>query len=192
MTTALRQRKRVETALAERGFAVLRAAVPPQAVEDALRHLHLDAVRRGLPANTLGSWLWAADWFPHLKWDEPVVDLAGWLPEELRDGELCDPQILLQPPDDCGEQELAPHVDALPPWADGRGYLRIVGIALSRAHEANGGLVVWPFDGTAPEALELEPGDAVVMHPRLPHASGVNREGSIRYAVYFRFLQPAA
>jgi ectoine hydroxylase-related dioxygenase (phytanoyl-CoA dioxygenase family) len=38
-------------------------------------------------------------------------------------------------------------------------------------------------------ALELEPGDVVVMHPQLPHASGLNREGAIRYAVYFRFLQ---
>lgn len=190
MTTALRRRRSLENALAERGFAVLRTAVPRGAVEDALRHLHLDVVRNGLPVDTLGSWLWGAHWFPHLKWDEPIAGLASWLPEELRDGELCDPQILLQPPDDCGEQELVSHVDSLPPWAEGRDYLRIVGIALSRAHEANGGLVVWPFDGDGPVPLKLEPGDAVVMHPRLPHASGLNREGGIRYAVYFRFLEP--
>ena len=28
------------------------------------------------------------------------------------------------------------------------------------------------------------------MHPELPHASGYNREGAIRYAAYFRFLNP--
>lgn len=173
-----------------RGYTVLRGAVSPEAVEAALRHLHLDLVRRGAPAETLGSWLWAADWFPHLKWDAPVVALAEQLPDELRTGEMCDPQILLQPPDDCPDAELVPHVDQVPEWSNGRGYLRIVGIALTRAHARNGGLVVWPFEGE-PEALELEPGDAIVMHPQLPHSSGFNREGAIRYAVYFRFLPPA-
>lgn len=190
MTTAERRRKTIESALEERGFAVLRGAVPAEAVDAALRHVHLDLVRNGLSAETMGAWLWGAHWFPHLKWDPPIAGLAWWLPEELRDGELCDPQILLQPPDDCEEQELVPHVDSLPEWADGRGYLRIVGVALSPAHAANGGLVVWPFGATEPEPLELEPGDAVLMHPQLPHASGVNREGGIRYAVYFRFLEP--
>jgi hypothetical protein len=28
------------------------------------------------------------------------------------------------------------------------------------------------------------------MHPKLPHSSGLNREGAIRYAVYLRFLEP--
>jgi ectoine hydroxylase-related dioxygenase (phytanoyl-CoA dioxygenase family) len=67
-------------------------------------------------------------------------------------------------------------------------------VALTPAHAGNGGLVVWPFDGAAGDtlALELEPGDAVVLHPRLPHASGFNREGGIRTAVYFRFLDTRA
>jgi hypothetical protein len=177
-------------ALGKRGYALLRGAVPRDAVEDALRHLHLDLVRRGAPAEELGSWLWSAHWFPHLNWDAPIAGLAAWLPEELRDGELCDPQIILQPPDDCDEHELVSHVDQEPAWAVGRRFLRIVGIALSPAHAANGGLVVWPFDAAKPHALELEPGDAVVMHPQLPHSSGLNREGAIRYAVYLRFLEP--
>ncbi|HZD86808.1 MAG TPA: phytanoyl-CoA dioxygenase family protein [Gaiellaceae bacterium] len=189
MTTRGHDPTAVENAVAKRGFAVLRDAVPSEAVDAALRHMHLDLVRNGLPADRLGSWLWGADWFPHLKWDPPIAALAWWLPEELREGELCDPQILLQPPDDCDEQELVPHVDSLPEWAGGRDYLRIVGVALSPARAANGGLVVWPFDGE-PEPVELEPGDALVMHPRLPHSSGINRQGGIRYAVYFRFLEP--
>jgi hypothetical protein len=28
----------------------------------------------------------------------------------------------------------------------------------------------------------------LVMDPKLPHSSGLNRDGGIRYSVYFRFL----
>jgi hypothetical protein len=176
--------------LAKQGYVILRGLVPREAVERALRHLHLDVVRRGLSADDVSRWLWSAHWFPHLKWEAPVAGLVEYLPEGLRDGELCDPQIVVQPPDDCEDIELVSHVDAEPEWARGRPYRRIVGIALTRADAANGGLVVWPFDAHQPKPLELEPGDAVVMHPRLPHSSGLNREGAMRYAVYFRFLEP--
>jgi hypothetical protein len=176
--------------LAKQGYLILRELVPSDAVERALRHIHLDVVRRGLPLDDVSGWLWSAHWFPHLKWDTPVAGLVEYLPGGLRDGELCDPQIVVQPPDDCADVELVSHVDAEPDWARGRPYRRIVGIALTRADAGNGGLVVWPFDGHPPTPLQLAPGDAVVMHPRLPHSSGLNREGAMRYAVYFRFLEP--
>jgi len=180
------------SASATRGYEVLRAAVPSSAVDLVLRHVHLDLVRNGAPAETIGRWLWAAHWFPHLKWDAEVVGLLDHLPEELREGELCDPQILLQPPDSCEEEvPLTSHVDQEPEWADGRPYLRIVGVALSPNRRSNGGLVVWPLGGGEPHAIELEPGDVVVMDPALPHTSGLNVEGAIRYAAYFRFLAPA-
>jgi hypothetical protein len=177
--------------LERQGYTVLRGAVPADAIDRALRHLHLDIVRNGLPAERLAEWLWASHWFPHLKWDAPIASLVEHLPEELRSGEMCDPQIVLQPPDDCDAVELVPHVDKVPDWADGRPYLRIVGVALSGAGPETGNLVVWPFDRDEPEPLEVEPGDVVVMHPQLPHASGLNREGRIRYAVYVRFIEPA-
>ena len=177
--------------VASRGYAVLRGVVPADAVDAALRHLHLDLVRRGLAAETIGRWLWSAHWFPHLKWEGPIAGLVDHLPAELREGESCDPQIVLQPPDDCDEQPLVPHVDEEPEWAWGRPYLRILGVALTPARASNGGLVVWPFDGD-PHPLELAAGDVLVMHPKLPHSSGLNREGAIRYAVYFRFLAPRA
>lgn len=170
---------------------MLRGAVPRSAVERTLRHLHLDLVRHGADPDTIGRWLWGAHWFPHLKWDDEVVSLLEHVPEELQEGELCDPQILLQPPDDTESAELVSHVDTPPDWANGRGYARILGIALSPAHSTNGGLVVWPFDRGEAEPLDLQPGDVVVMHPELPHASGLNREGAIRYAVYYRFLESA-
>jgi hypothetical protein len=174
-----------------RGYEVLHRAVPQAAVERALRHVHLDLVQNGIDAETMGRWLWAAHWFPHLKWDPEIVGLLDHLPEELREGELCDPQLLLQPPDACEDVALTSHVDQEPEWANGRPYLRIIGVALSPNRRSNGGLVVWPLDGGEPEPVELEPGDVVVMSPALPHTSGLNREGAIRYAAYFRFLTPA-
>jgi phytanoyl-CoA dioxygenase PhyH len=175
-----------------KGYEILRGAVPEDAREGALRHIHRDIVTHGLPQEWLGQWLWNAHWFPHLKWDPQIVSLLEHLPERLRDGDLCDPQILLQMPDDGDEAEVASHVDREPEWAEGRRYRRIVGVALSRNDRANGGLVVWPLDGGATEYVDLEPGDVLVMDPGLPHASGYNRTGTIRYCVYFRFLEPTA
>jgi hypothetical protein len=173
-----------------RGFQVIRGAVPPDAIDRVLRHVHLDVAKRGLPPDWLSEWLWNAHWFPHLRWDDEVTGLLEHLPPELRDGELCDPQLLLQLPDEATEVELVSHVDQVPDWANGRPYRRIVGVALSANTRQNGGLTVWPLDGGDPEAVELDAGDVLVMDPRLPHASGLNRTGGIRYAVYFRFLEP--
>jgi hypothetical protein len=171
------------------GFEILRGVVPPAAVDRLLRHVHLDIVREGLPQEWLSQWLWSGHWFPHLKWDDEVVALVEHLPPELRSGDLCDPQILLQMPDESEDVELIPHVDEVPEWADGRPYARIVGVALTRNEAMNGGVHVWPLDGRPPQPVELDPGDVLVMDPLLPHASGLNRTGGIRYAVYFRFLQ---
>jgi hypothetical protein len=173
-----------------RGYQVVRGAIPPEAVDAVLRHLHLDVARRGLPQEWLSEWLWNAHWFPHLRWDDEIRALLEHLPPDLRDGELCDPQILLQLPDEANDVELVPHVDRLPDWANGRPYRRILGVALTPNTPATGGLTVWPLDGGEPAALDLDAGDVLVMDPQLPHASGLNRTGGIRYAVYFRFLEP--
>jgi hypothetical protein len=173
-----------------RGYTVLRGIVPLEGIDRALRRIHLDVVRNGLPAETLGEWLWSAHWFPQLKWDPEIVALVEHLPPELREGRLCDPQILLHPPDDGDDQPLTAHVDQEPEWAGGKRYLRVIGFPLTPSRRQNGGLIVWPFGSTEPEALELEPGDVLVMDPQLPHTSGLNREGAIRYAVYFRYLDP--
>jgi hypothetical protein len=179
------------TALNERGFTVLCGQVPQAAVDRALRHIHLDIAERGLPPEQLSGWLWSAHWFPHLKWNEEIVGLLEYLPPELRDGELCDPQIVLQLPDAADEVALESHFDQEPDWADGRRYRRIVGVALGPNRGTNGGLQVWPLDGGDRLAVELDPGDVVIMSPSLPHTSGLNREGGIRYATYFRYLEPS-
>jgi hypothetical protein len=178
--------------LNDHGFAVLRKQVPQEALDRALRHIHLDIAQRGLPPEELSGWLWSAHWFPHLKWNEEIVALLEHLPPEFRDGELCDPQIVLQLPDAADEVTLESHIDQEPDWANGRHYRRIVGVALGPNRSTNGGLQVWPLDGGEPVPVELEPGDVVVMSPSLPHTSGLNREGGIRYAAYFRYLEPAS
>ncbi len=164
--------------------------IEPHLIDDALRALHLDLLERGAPAPELGAWLWSAHWFPHLVYDPRILALAEALPADWRTGERCDPQILLQFPHVGPEPEITFHVDQEPAWADGRPYRRIVGVPLSRWKPANGGLLVRPSDRTL--AVELDPGDAVMMDPGTLHTGGINTTGSIRYGVYFRWLEERA
>ena len=163
-----------------------RSMIPLELVDDALRLLHLDLLERGASAASLGEWLWSAHWFPHLNYHPAIVALADALPSAWRSGKMSDPQILLQFPHVGSEPEITFHIDQEPAWAHGRGYLRIVGVPLSPWRRENGGLLVDSAD--QPVAVELDPGDAVMMTPDLPHSGGVNRTGTVRYGVYFRWL----
>jgi ectoine hydroxylase-related dioxygenase (phytanoyl-CoA dioxygenase family) len=171
------------------GVTIVRQSVPAEARDAALRHIHRNVARHGLSVDDLAEWIWRTpSWFPHLRWDPEITQLLDHVPAEFRRGQLCEPQIILQFPDDEGsDHELVPHQDEEPPWAEGRRYLRIVGVPLTPWHANNGGLAVWA-NGDGPTTLTLEAGDVVVMSPDLPHSGGINREGSIRYGVYFRFL----
>src|SRR4051812_12331702 len=81
-----------------RGFVVLRNRVPRDAAEAALRHIILDLVGGGVDAESLGKWLCYSHCSLLLRGDEPIASLAAFLPDEVRDGEQCDPQIVVQPP----------------------------------------------------------------------------------------------
>jgi hypothetical protein len=175
------------TAPADFAYRIGRGLVPPELVDDALRLLHLDLLEHGASADTLGEWLWGTHWFPHLNHHPAILGLAAALPEDWRTGTPCDPQILLQFPHSGPDPEITFHVDQEPPWAEDRQYRRIVGIALSPWCRANGGLLVQPGEETI--AVELDPGDAVMMAPDLRHSGGVNHTGSLRYGVYFRWLK---
>jgi hypothetical protein len=177
--------------LGSAGYAVLPRAVPQDAIDGALRRIHLDLLHNGLSAEQIAEYHEVKVWFPHLRWEPEILALLETIPPELRTGEQCDPQILLHLPDEAAEWPLEPHTDRTPPWAGDRGYRLVLGVALTPGHGGNGGLVVWPFDGAGPVDVPLEPGDVVAMHPALGHSGTLNRSGSIRYAVYFRFLEPA-
>ncbi len=167
-------------------YEIRRGVIDPALVDDALRVLHLDLLRRGATAEQLGEWLWGAHWFPHLNYEPGIVALAEALPDEWQTGERCDPQILLQFPHVGPAPEITFHVDQEPAWASGKRYRRIVGVPLSRWHPANGGLIVKSGDDI--RTLELDPGDAVAMTPDLLHSGGINTTGSLRYGAYFRWL----
>jgi hypothetical protein len=167
-------------------FELARSVVPQDRIDDALRLLHLDLLERGASAEELSDWLWGTHWFPHLKEREEIFALAESLPHEWRTGRSCEPQILLQFPHTGPQPEITFHLDQEPPWAGTRTYLRIVGVPLSPWRRDNGGLLVQTAAGPAP--VEADPGDAIMMTPDLPHSGGVNRTGSLRYGVYFRWL----
>ena len=169
-------------------YEVARGAVPRARVDAALRLLHADMLVRGIDADELGGWLWAMHWFPHLRFRDEISALAEALPAPWQEGMRCEPQILLQFPH-VGEEEppVSFHLDQEPDWAGSRRYLRIVGVALSDWTRENGGLIVRTTNG--PEPVDLAAGDAVMLTPDLPHSGGVNHSGSIRYAVYIRWLE---
>jgi hypothetical protein len=169
---------------------IVRGTLPLDLVDDALRLLHVDLLERGASAAELSEWLWGAHWFPHLIWRDEITRLAEALPEEWRTGSMCDPQILLQFPHVGLEPRITFHVDDEPEWAEGRRYLRIVGVPLSRWRRENGGLLVERDKAAIP--VELDPGDAVLMAPGLRHSGGVNLTGSVRYGVYFRWLEESS
>lgn len=169
------------------GYRVARGAVPLDRVDDVLRMLHLDLLERGASARELSQWLWDTHWFPHLRYRDEIMALAEALPEAWRTGSLCDPQIILQFPHTGPEPEITFHLDQEPDWAQGRRYLRIVGVPLSSWGSENGGLLVQQEGETV--RVELDPGDAVMMTPDLPHSGGINRTGGVRYGVYFRWLE---
>lgn len=168
------------------GYEIRRGVVPSPLVDDALRALHLDLLRRGASVEEMSGWLWSAHWFPHLNYHPAIVALADALPADWRSGTRCDPQILLQFPHEGPVPEVTFHLDQEPAWANARRYRRIVGVALSRWHRDNGGLLIQTPGGAEP--VELDPGDAVAMAPDLPHSGGINTTGQIRYGAYFRWL----
>src|ERR1700710_2724800 len=169
---------------------IRRGIVPTAFVDDALRLLHVDLLRRGASAAELGEWLWGAHWFPHLRDAPEIAALADSLPAAWRSGARCDPQILLQFPHVGPLPDVTFHLDQEPDWAGLRRYRRIVGVPLTPWRSENGGLIV--KSPTGPEDVELDPGDAVMMSPQLLHSGGINRTGAIRYGVYFRWLEPSA
>ncbi len=184
-----------QQALAEVGYAVVPGAVSTSSVETALRLLNLEIARSGItPAEVLDCQ--QSTFFPHLRWRTEIWDLLPPAAEALlrhaANDEWAESQLLLRFPDEATEWPLEPHVDEPPPWAAGRSYRGILGVALTRSRPEDGCLRVWPgshLGGQSdPVSVPLEPGDAVVMHPLLGHTGGLNRGSSIRTAVYFRLI----
>jgi hypothetical protein len=188
-------RARLQAELAEGpGYVVLRGLLDTSLTDGALRRLNLEILRCGISAEQIDEWKYATYW-PSIRWDPEILALRGPLQAvaPADDGEEWgDAQLLLRFPDEADDWPLTPHVDDLPEWAEAREYEMIFGVALSRASERDGCLTVWTGSHRGEDGerhlVELEPGDVVVLHPRVGHSSTLNRGGTIRYAVYFRLL----
>ena len=192
--TTLSERRRLD----EQGYVVLRQAVDPAAVTAALRRLNYAIREHGLSTDEISTWQ-LGTFFPHLRWEPEVwgalppaaPELLGW-----QEGDQWgDPQLLMRFPDQEQAWTLEPHVDRLPEWAQDRSYRGIVGVALTSSGARDGALCVWPGShrgepGTM-TPVELEAGDAVVMHPQLGHTGTLNLGATIRTAIYYRLLAGA-
>jgi hypothetical protein len=191
---------RMEGSLEADGYVVLRNAVAPAAVAAALRLLNLAIRRHGLTAEEIAE-CQAATFFPALRWEPQIWDLLppdaaevlGWTEGD----DWAEPQILLRFPDEDEPWPLEWHVDSPPPWAAGRRYKGIVGVALTSAAAHEGTVHVWVGSHRGeptgePVPVLLDAGDALVMHPDLRHCGSLNLGPNTRYAVYFRLLTPSA
>jgi hypothetical protein len=162
-----------------------------QLADSALRRIHFEIAGHGLTPEEIEDGQ-RSTFVPWARGYEEILALQdaveGFVRPQPGD-EWAEPQILLRWPDRAPQSWLIPpHVDEPPPWAEGRTYKAIVGVALSRSTVVDGCLCVYPGDSVHPVRVSMHPGDVVVMEPGLRHASGRNASGAIRYAVYFRLL----
>lgn len=177
-------------------YAVHRGAVPVRTCEAARRRLLLELRRCGLSTDDLAEW-GRGSWWPSLR-QEPIFDSVRYGLEKtvghLRGGVWAETQILLRLPDEDGTPLGLPHVDDLPPWADGLRYRTIYGVELTNTPSGGGGTVLYPEqdplvrrDGTVWPVLAT--GDALEMSPDLLHSGSPNRSADIRIALFFRLLE---
>ena len=190
LATCLNATTADKTKLETQGYVILRNIIPKDAIDAATRLIYKDLFDYGISSREIVWWRDNACWFPHLRCDFKIMELSDFLPVIYHNNaELCDPQILLAPPANQQSYELTSHIDQPPEWAEGRQYKTIVGVPLTPHNRFDGGVHLWDFRG--PEITpSLEPGDVLVMHPRLPHCSAPNLRGGVRMVVYFRFLEP--
>lgn len=165
-----------------------RNVLDPNLIQDALRHIHLDIITRGLDPVSLKKYQEEANWFPHLRWSTPMLHLQAAVHEHLpvsREEIPCDPQIVLQFPHVGEAGAVSYHVDREPDWAvsDGLRYSRVAGVPLTPSTPANGG-VRFKYA----RYYTLNPGDIIEFSADEPHSAGYNMTGEVRYAVYFRWV----
>jgi hypothetical protein len=171
------------------GWHVYKGVIPESVIHDALRVINKNLFTRGMLPDEVWNYTKNSNWFPWLNYKDEILAIEKAFPSDLRSGQLCDPQILLHVPD-TEHYVITTHKDKPPEWAEGRNYERIVGVPLTRSYREDGGLLVAPLTGYERlVAVELDPGDVVCFNPLLPYTSGMNRMGTIRYALYFRYLE---
>lgn len=170
----------------------------------ALRRIWQEMGTYGASREELQEWHEKKCSLPHIRFVPEIARLYDALPH-MGQGccDMCEPQIIVHfpdvlPPEGIAENPLdvpwCPHQDDVPPWAEGREYSHIIGVALTHSGTSNGGLIMWPDGPDTPllerRAVEVRPGHVVSIHPKAWHSGTWNRGCKPRVVVYFRFLEP--
>lgn len=165
-------------------YGVHKRMVPDFVCSMALRRILLEVRRRGVSAEQIQEWA-SNSWFPHLRWEMEFEYVKTFLPKSEK---WADTQILVRLPDEEDTPLGSPHIDTLPPWAEGYKYRRIYGVELTNSPSGN--TIVYPlishFGGIR---MTLERGDVLDMDPRLKHSGSPNISDSIRVALFYRALE---
>jgi hypothetical protein len=115
-----------------------------------------------------------------------IMQLLAYLPATI--GVLCEPQIVRQQGGGTDPVFLDFHRDQEPPWANGRKYHVIYGVALTDQSYLNGGVAFNQLGRI--EIPHLGPGSVYSFGREELHSPGVNQTDEARMAIYFRFLWP--
>jgi hypothetical protein len=171
-------------------FKIIRSFTSVEKVDEALRAINSTMFFDGLRPDQSRDWAISACWFPwitaadheYFKCLDPLRE-KWW---EVGTANIWT-QILLQfpYPPETRESSKSFHVDNDPP---GYKLLKVLGVALTECDEHRGG-IEFQERGAASYIPRLFPGDAVIFDGDTWHRGAVNHSGSIRYAVYFRFLK---
>lgn len=169
-------------------FSIHRRLVPLSMVDSVLLHIFNDIRYRGLTREEMDEWYKVNCPFPHLRFIGEILEIRKLIATNLGiQGIDCEPQIIWDFPKGEGWTNPPPHVDQVPPWAVGKSYDKIVGVALTNWLDTCGGLRLF-LEGV-PYQQTLYAGDVIDFHPELPHAAGINTSGNVRAGLYFRWLQ---
>lgn len=170
---------------------VHRGVVPRDVTTTARRRLLLELRRCGVTAQHVLEW-GTSTWWPSLREEPAFLAVRDHLEPVVAPGDVwAETQILVRLPDEDDVGMGPPHVDALPPWAPGRGlrYKRILGVELTDTPERGGGTVMHTPEGLVP--VRQREGDVLSFHPDALHSGSPNHSGDMRLALFFRLLEPA-
>lgn len=175
-------------------YEIYRGAVPEDICLAARRRLLLELRRCGVSTEDMADWA-GNTWWPSLRKEPEFDEIRDYLERRIffKEGfEWADTQILVRLPDEDDTPLGGPHLDDLPPWADGLKYRGIYGVELTNTPENGGGTVLYPHgEDSVPVKPVLRMGDALKMNPDLLHSGSPNLSASIRMVLFFRLLEPA-
>lgn len=163
--------------------------IPDTVIEEALRRVWLELRLRGATAEQIAEWA-SNSWFPHLRGEPEFNDVRWHLRVFMEPGDQwAETQILVRLPDVEGTPLGEPHIDTLPPWADGQEYRAIYGVELSHTEPHGGHTILYPSPHSHGLHVRQNQGDVLEMTPGMLHSGSPNAGAEPRVALFFRLLK---